>query len=358
VPDTLTVTMLPGDGVGPEVTEAAARVLEQVAGAGGIPLVLQRAPIGGAALDQGEQPLPPATLAMAERGQAVLLGAVGGPRWDRNPPEERPERGLLALRQALGVFANLRPVRALPALAARSPLRPERFGAGFDLLIVRELTGGLYFGEPKGRDGDVARDSMVYSAGEIARLAHVAFRAARGRRGKVTSVDKSNVLATSRLWRDVFEEVHGEYPDVVLEHMLVDTAAMELVAHPARFDVLATENTFGDILSDEAAALVGSIGLLPSASLGDVGRPGLFEPIHGSAPDIAGQGKANPIGAILSVAMILRHVAGQEVLAAAVERAVEGALAAGLATPDVAYAGATVVGTDAMTEAILARLAV
>jgi 3-isopropylmalate dehydrogenase len=308
------IAVLPGDGVGPEVCAEAVRVLA----ATGLPLRFQEAAIGGAALDAGEAALPAATRELCLAADAVLLGAVGGPRW-------RPglaEAGLLALRSALGVYANLRPVR----------------GEGADLLIVRELTGGLYFGQPRWRTHDEAVDTLRYTRAEIARLVRVGFAAARGRRRHVTSVDKANVLETSRLWRETVAEVAAEYPDVAVEHLLVDACALALVQSPQRFDVIVTENMFGDILSDEAAVLAGSIGMLASASLGD--GPGLFEPVHGSAPDIAGQGIANPYGAILSAAMLLRHGLGEVAAAAAVERAVADAIADGVRTRDMAPPGA------------------
>lgn len=350
----LNVVVLPGDGVGPEVTAAAERVLAVAARQAGLCLRLERHLIGGAALERGLPPLPEETLQAALKSDAVLLGAVGGPQWDDNPPELRPEAGLLRLRKALGVFANLRPVRLYPSLADVTPLRSEGRQGSVDLLIVRELIGGLYFGSPKRYEGDQAVDTMAYQVFEVERLARVAFEAARRRRRHLVSVDKSNVLMCSRLWRDVFSRVAREYPDVTLEHMLVDTAAMQLVARPERFDVLATENTFGDILSDEAAALVGSIGLLPSASLGESGRPGLYEPVHGSAPDIAGQGRANPIGAVLSVAMLFRYQLNRADVAQRIESAVEAVLAEGVRTADLAVASAA--STDQVAEAIVRHL--
>ena len=304
----MTVVLLPGDGVGPEVVAEARRCLE----ATGLGLTFATAPIGGAALDAGLPALPPATRELCLQGDAVLLGAVGGPRWTPGVPEA----GLLELRQALGVYANLRPIKTDTV----------------DLLIVRELTGGLYFGQPRWRTADEAVDTLRYSRREIERLVHVGFAAARGRRRLVTSVDKANVLETSRLWRATANAVAEQYPDVRCEHALVDSFAMALMQRPERYDVVVTENMFGDILSDEAAVLAGSIGLLPSASLG--AGPGLFEPAHGSAPDIAGHGAANPYGAILSAAMLLRHGLHEERAAAAVESAVAEALAAGVHTRD------------------------
>ncbi len=332
VPGEVRVALLPGDGIGPEVTREAVTVLQAVARRFHIQVGFTEFPIGGTAIDATGAPLPDATLAGCKGADAVLLGAVGGPRWDHLPGPGRPEAGLLQLRRALGVFANLRPVRVVSATAEASPLRPEVV-AGTDLLIVRELIGGLYFGEPRGRTGDDAVDTMRYSRSEVARVARVAFSLARARRRMVTSVDKANVLETSRLWRESVAAVAHDFPDVALEHMLVDTCAMYLVRAPVRFDVIVTENMFGDILSDEAGAAAGSLGLLPSASLGDH-PPFLYEPVHGSAPDIAGRGTANPVGAILSTAMLLRHSLDRRDAAAAVEEAVERVLASGLRTPD------------------------
>ncbi len=334
------VVLLPGDGIGPEVIAEAALVLRDAALFAGIDIDLVELPVGGAAIDRSGEPLPEETLQEAKRADAVLLGAVGSPRHDRLPRDRRPERALLGLRKGLRVFANLRPVRLHPALVGASPLRPERV-RGTDLLIVRELTGGIYFGTPRGvkgrGEGRVARNTMVYSVAEIRRIARVAFEAARGRRHKVTSVDKANILETSQLWREVVTRTARDYADVRLEHLYVDNAAMQLVARPTDFDVILTENMFGDILSDEAAMLAGGIGMLPSASLGE--GPGLFEPVHGSAPDIAGRGVANPLAAILSAAMLLRHSLGRPGEAARIEAAVarvldEGARTAELAGPE------------------------
>jgi 3-isopropylmalate dehydrogenase len=317
-------------------------------------LVMTEHAIGGAAIDAAGTALPEATRAACLAADAVLLGAVGGPRWDDPAAAVRPEQGLLGLRRAMGVYANLRPVRPHPALAAASPLRAERL-AGVDLLVVRELAGGLYFGEPRGRtvENGVARavDTLVYSEPEIERIVRVAFALARGRRRHVTSVDKANVLESSRLWRQVAVRVAAELPDVRIDHQLVDSAALRLMLAPGDFDVIVTENLFGDILSDEAAALAGSLGLLPSASLGE-GGPGLYEPVHGSAPDIAGRGIANPIGAILSAAMLLCHSLGLEAEAAAVESAVDATLAAGIHTPDLGGRA----GTEEVTADVIARL--
>jgi 3-isopropylmalate dehydrogenase len=314
-------------------------------------------PIGGAAIDAGGTALSAEVLAACGDADAVLLGAVGGPKWTTTDPDApRPEQGLLGLRRGLGLYANLRPVRPSPALAAASPLRGEVL-AGTDLLVVRELTGGLYFGE-RGRDDERAYDTCVYSVEEIERIARVGFESARRRgreRPRVSSVDKANVLETSRLWREVVDSVAADYPEVELEHMLVDNAAMQLVAGPSRFDVILTENMFGDILSDESAMLTGSLGMLPSASLGGDG-PGMFEPVHGSAPDIAGRGIANPLATFLTVAMMLRDGLDRAGDAARVERAVEAVLERGLRTPDLAGPGEEAVGTDEITAAVLAEV--
>lgn len=330
------IVLLPGDGIGPEVVAETRRLLEAVGAKFGRRFEFEEALIGGAAIDETGEPLPSATLAACERADAVLLGAVGGPKWDDPKAAVRPEQGLLGIRRALGLYANLRPVSRWDALAPASPLKAERL-EGVDFLLVRELTGGLYFGEPRVReateDGERAVDTLVYTDGEIRRIVRLACELARGRRGRVTSVDKANVLASSRLWREVASEVADEFPDVSLEHQLVDACAMRLITHAAEFDVVVTENMFGDILSDEASVLTGSLGLLPSASLGE-DRRGLYEPVHGSAPDIAGQGVANPLAAMMSAAMLLRHSLGFGEEAAAVERAVGEALAAGATTPD------------------------
>lgn len=348
------IVVLPGDGVGPEVTAAAVDVLRVAARRNGLEIDVQEALIGGAAFDATGSPLPDETIAACRAADAVLLGAVGGPKWADVAVEQRPEAGLLGLRKALGLFANLRPVRTLPFLADASPLKPEKL-EGVDIMVVRELTGGIYFGE-RGRTEQAAFDTCAYTAEEIERVLRAAGQLARQRRGKVTSVDKANVLDTSRLWRDTATRLFAEeFADVELEHLLVDAAAMHLLSRAADFDVMVTENMFGDILTDEASMLAGSMGLLPSASLGD-GGAGLYEPIHGSAPDIAGRDLANPCGAILSVAMLLRHSLGADDAADAVERAVAECLEAGVRTRDVAVAGQEPVGTRAFGEAVAARL--
>src|SRR5215210_2365153 len=338
-----TVVTLPGDGIGPEVLASALAVLEAVAP----DLEYDEQPFGGAAIDLHGAALTDETLEACKGADAVLLAAVGGPKWDSTDPSApRPEQGLLALRKGLGLFANLRPVRPLPALYDASPLKREVIERT-DMLVVRELTGGIYFGD-KGRANGKAHDLCEYSEHEIERIAQVAFRSARSR---VTSVDKANVLETSRLWREVVRRVHArDFPNVELQHVLVDNAAMMLIASPRHFDVILTENMFGDILSDEAAMLTGSIGMLPSASLGDPGTPGVFEPVHGSAPDIAGEGIANPLAMILSAAMMLRHGLAREDAAAAVESAVDRALEGGLRTTDLGGTATTAEATEAVLE--------
>jgi 3-isopropylmalate dehydrogenase len=342
------VLLLPGDGIGPEVVAQAVRVLDAVAQRFGHRFTYRTEAIGGQAIDRYGDPLPAQTREALRSCDAILLGAVGGPRWETGPV--RPEAGLLALRYELGLYANLRPAALLDGLESASPLRPEVV-RGTDFLLVRELTGGLYFGEPKGRDGARAVDTMAYTVQEVERVARVAFRAARTRRGRVHSVDKANVLETSRLWREVVSRVAQEFPDVELHHMLVDTCAMQLVRQPTAFDVILTENTFGDILSDEAAAVVGSIGLLPSASLGDR-PPFLYEPVHGSAPDIAGRGIANPLGTILSAALMLRYSFGLEEEARAVEASVRQVVREGIVPPDLGGRA----GTQEVGEAVVACL--
>jgi len=348
------IALCPGDGIGPEVLEEARRTLDAVGARFGHRFTTSEHLIGGAAIDATGTALPADTLSACAASDAVLLGAVGGPKWDDPQAPVRPEQGLLALRAGLGLWANLRPVSPYPCLRDRSSLRPDRI-AGVDLLVIRELTGGLYFGQPKMRtsdeDGRRAVDTLIYTEREIRRVVELAFRIAARRRGKLTSIDKANVLESSRLWRQIATEIGEQHPRVRLEHLLVDAAAMRLITHPSHFDVIVTENMFGDILTDEAAVLAGSIGLLPSASLGD-GPKGLYEPIHGSAPDIAGHAIANPVGAVLSVAMLLRYSLGLDREAAAVERAVEDALRDGARTRDV---GGTHT-THAMGDAIRERL--
>ena len=328
-----TIALLPGDGIGPEVVSGAAHVLQAIAKRFGHSFNLTRHPIGGAALRAADSPLPSATRDACLAADAVLLGAVGDPEFDRAPGDRRPEAALLQLRQELGVFANLRPAKVWPGLEDGSSLKPELI-RNLDLLIVRELTGGLYYAEPRGRtaDGDAALNTMRYSRHEIERIARVAFDCARRRSQRVTSVDKANVLEVSRFWREVVTDVASDYPDVTLEHQLVDSCALLLVTHPRKFDVLLAGNLFGDILSDEAGGVVGSLGLLPSASIGS--RGGLFEPVHGSAPDIAGKDMANPIATIASAAMLLRHALQLEDEAVAIEAAIGQTLASGLRTAD------------------------
>jgi 3-isopropylmalate dehydrogenase len=369
------IAVLPGDGIGAEVIREAVRVLEVVAGRAGLGLELAEGQIGGGAIDAHGTPLPDATLRLCQRSQAILFGAVGGPKWDHLRPEERPERGILKIRKALDLYANLRPARLYPMLVDSSPLRRE-IVEGSDLMVIRELTGGLYFGEPRGIEGTGPGrrgvNTMVYTVAEIERIAHLAFQVARGRRKRLTSVDKSNVLIVSQLWREVVTAVGKEYPDVALDHLLVDNCAMALVTHPRRFDTIVTENTFGDILSDEVAVIAGSMGMLPSASLGgpagkDAGESGhrghsdqmtigVYEPIHGTAPDIAGQGIANPLAAILSVAMLLRHSLDLPKEAEAVERAVERTLEAGWRTKDIHTPGCRLIGTAEMGAQVVREL--
>jgi 3-isopropylmalate dehydrogenase len=354
-----TIAVLPGDGIGPEVTREAVKVLRAVAQRFHLTLEFQEAPVGGAAFEAAGTPLPDRTLDLCRRADGILFGAVGGPRWDALPRKVRPEQGLLALRKAFDLYANLRPARLFPALVDASTLKPEVV-AGVDILVVRELTGGLYFGQPRGiekiPEGERGVDTLVYTTPEIERIARIAFEAARRRRRHLTSVDKANVLSTSELWRRIVSEMGAQFPDVRLDHMYVDNASMQLLRQPASFDVLVAENTFGDILSDEAAMLTGSIGLLPSASLGK--GAGLYEPIHGSAPDIAGQDKANPIAAILSAAMLLEYSLKAGPAAAAIESAVSRVLDQGYRTPDIQQAGTRAVGTgrmgDLIVEAVLA----
>ena len=352
------ITLLPGDGIGPEITAVARQLLDAVARRHGFSLSYDEQPVGGAAIDATGSPLPESTLEACRQGDAVLLAAIGSPRFDTLPREKRPETGLLALRAGLGLFANLRPVKTIPALIEASTLRPEVI-SGVDLLVVRELTGGIYFGTPKGRietEGqERAFNTMVYSTPEVDRIARVGFDLARQRRGELCSVDKANVLDVSQLWRERVDRMAPEYPDVAVSHLYVDNAAMQLVRAPRQFDVLLTGNLFGDILSDEAAMLTGSIGMLPSASLGSDG-PGLFEPVHGSAPDIAGQDKANPMAMVLSAAMMLRIGLRQEAAADDLEQAVDAVLAAGYRTGDLMAEGCTLLGCQAMGDQLLKQL--
>ena len=353
------IAILPGDGIGPEIIREARNVLDALR-RGGLALEVGEAPVGGAGYDAAGHPLPPATLELARAADAVLLGAVGGPRYDALPRELRPEQGILGIRRALALFANLRPALAYPELAAASTLKADVV-AGLDLVIVRELTGGVYFGEPRGRPTTAGGeregfDTMRYAESEIARIARVGFETARKRKHRLTSVDKANVLDTSMLWREVVTEVANEYPDVKLSHMYVDNAAMQLVRAPKSFDVIVTGNLFGDILSDEASMLAGSIGMLPSASL-DASGKGLYEPIHGSAPDIAGQDRANPLATILSLALMFRHTFARPDVADRIEAAVRTVLRSGLRTADIAASGEGAIGTRAMGEAVVAALA-
>ena len=348
------ICVLPGDGIGPEIIAQAVRVLNSL----DLKFELEEALLGGAAVDATGCPYPEATQKLAREADAVLLGAVGGPQWDSLPREKRPERGLLGIRKDLNLFANLRPAILYPELANASTLKPEVV-AGLDILIIRELTGDIYFGQPRGireENGErVGFNTMVYSESEIRRIGHVAFTAAGKRDKRVCSVDKMNVLECTQLWRDVMIEVSKDYPDIELSHMLVDNAAMQLVKAPKQFDVMVTGNMFGDILSDEASMLTGSIGMLPSASLDDK-QKGLYEPSHGSAPDIAGQGVANPLATILSVAMMLRYTFGQEAQALRIETAVKKVLAQGFRTGDIYERGTNRVGTKEMGDAVLAAL--
>jgi 3-isopropylmalate dehydrogenase len=352
------ICVLPGDGIGPEIIAEAVRVLKAL----DLKVELEEALLGGCAVDATGNPYPEATQKLAQAADAILLGAVGGPQWDTMPREQRPERGLLGIRKQLGLFANLRPAILYPELANASTLKPEVV-SGLDILIVRELTGDIYFGQPRGIetrmvDGKNQRygyNTMHYTESEIQRIGRVAFEAARKRNRKLCSIDKMNVLETTQLWRDVMIELAPEYPDVELSHMLVDNAAMQLVKAPKQFDVMVTGNMFGDILSDEASMLTGSIGMLPSASLNESGK-GMYEPCHGSAPDIAGKGVANPLATILSVAMMLRYTFAQEEAAARIEAAVKKVLAQGYRTGDIFEPGTSKVGTRAMGDAVLAAL--
>ena len=354
---TQNILLLPGDGIGPEIMAQAVRVLEKLK-TDGLDIAWDTALIGGCAVDATGVPLPQETLDKAEKAEAVLLAAVGGPQYDNLPREQRPERGLLAIRKAMNVFSNLRPAIVYPELVEASTLKPEVV-SGLDIIIVRELVGDIYFGEPRGiemRDGErVGFNTMIYSESEIRRIAHSAFKTAQKRAKKLCSVDKMNVLECTQLWRDVVIEVSAEYPDVELSHMLVDNAAMQLVRNPKQFDVMVTGNIFGDILSDAASMLTGSIGMLPSASI-DANGKGLYEPIHGSAPDIAGKNMANPLAMILSVAMMLRHSLNQVAAADRVDAAVKKVLAQGYRSGDIMTAGGTKVGTVEMGDAVLVAL--
>jgi 3-isopropylmalate dehydrogenase len=351
------IAVLPGDGIGPEVMKEAVRVLDAVASKYGFTAETEWAHVGGAAIDHHGEPLPDSTLKLCEASGAILFGSVGGPKWENLPPHLQPERGaLLPLRKHFQLYCNLRPARVYPALAAACPLRPDIVGSGFDILCVRELTGDIYFGQPKGREGsgptERAFDTMVYSRFEIERIARFAFQAARTRRRKVMSVDKANVLTTMVLWREVVTAVSKEYPDVALEHIYVDNAAMQLLKRPHDFDVLLAGNMFGDILSDECAMLTGSMGLLPSASIAE-GTFGMYEPAGGSAPDIAGKGIANPIAQVLSVALMLRYSFHEEKAAADIEKAVETVINQGLRTADIWTEGSTKLSTSQMGDALV-----
>ncbi len=352
------IAILPGDGIGPEITAQAVAVLKAL-GRGGVTLAMEEAPVGGAAFDAAGDPLPDATLRLAKEADAILFGSVGGPQYDSLPRPKRPEQALLRLRKELGLFANLRPATVHPQLVNASTLRPEVV-SGLDVLILRELTGDIYFGQPRGiraaeGGGREGFDTMRYTEREIVRIARVGFEAARKRAGRLCSVDKANVLETSQLWREVVTAVGKDYPDVALSHMYVDNAAMQLLRDPKQFDVIVTGNMFGDILSDEASMLTGSIGMLPSASLDEAGK-GLYEPIHGSAPDIAGKNVANPLATILSAAMMLRYSLGEDAAAARVEQAVARVLTQGLRTADLHEPGTTRLGTREMGAAVVAAL--
>lgn len=346
-----TIAVIPGDGIGPEVIREALRVLECAVRGTDIELDFTEYMAGGCAIDAAGTPLPDVTLEAAKRSDAVLLGAVGGEKWDTMPSGKRPENALLGLRSALGLFANLRPALLYPQLASACPLKDALTKDGLDIMVIRELTGGAYFGK-KERTEEFAYDTMMYTEPEVRRIAHVGFKTAMGRKKSLVSVDKANVLESSRLWRSVVIDVAKEYPEVSLSHMYVDNAAMQLVRNPAQFDVIVTENMFGDILSDEAAMVTGSIGMLPSASLGN-GTLGMYEPVHGSAPDIAGQGVANPLATILSAAMMMRYSLGREDIAAKIEAAVSKVLEDGARTKDIALAGEQTLSTPQMGDKVL-----
>jgi len=359
------ITLLPGDGIGPEVTEAAKQILEKIGEIFGHQFEMTAYPIGGIAIDETGVALPDETLAACKKADAVLLGAVGGPKWDDPNASVRPEQGLLGLRKELGLFANLRPVQPHPELLAASPLKEDRL-AGVNMLILRELTGGIYFGQPSEKrvaasGEEEALDTMIYSESEIRRIAKLAFELAGERRKKVTSIDKANVLESSRLWRKTVAKVAQDYLEVELENLLIDAATMHLISRPSDFDVMVTMNLFGDIITDEASMLTGSMGNMPSASLGEdlnsFGKPrGMYEPIHGSAPDIAGQGIANPIGTILSTAMMLRHSLGLSAEAEAIEKAVDAVLSSGHRTADITKSGESPLSTTEMTEQLIKEL--
>ncbi len=350
-----TMAVLSGDGIGPEVMSQGINVLQKIASKYGHEFTFNEAPMGGIAIDQFGDSCPDSTIKTCEQSDAILLGAVGGPKWSDPAAAVRPEQGLLKVRKHFELFANLRPVKTYPVLAQHVPLRPE-FLEGVDMVFVRELTGGLYFGPRQDQgDGDSAYDTELYTTPEVDRVAHVAFRAAQTRRKKVTSVDKANVMASSRLWRRSVTKIHEDYSDVELEHVLADACSMYLITRPASFDVILASNMFGDILSDEASVLAGSLGMSPSASLGS-SKFGLYEPIHGSAPDIAGQGKANPTGTILSTAMLLRYTLGLETEAQAIEAAVEATLASGARTADIATRGSAYISTTEFAQTILSNL--
>jgi 3-isopropylmalate dehydrogenase len=351
----LKIVMLPGDGIGPEIAAGAKLVLETVADKFFHQLDVEEALMGGAAYEKTGEPLPDATLVKCQAADAVFLAAVGGPQWDNLPDGKRPENGLLKIRKEMGLFANLRPAILFPQLAEASSLKASVLGSGLDILVIRELTGGAYFGE-KAQTADYAYDTMYYTAIEIERVARVGFEMARTRGSKLMSVDKANVLSSSRLWREVVLRIASDYPDVALEHMYVDNCAMQLVRNPRQFDVIVTENMFGDILSDEAAMLTGSIGMLPSASLGQPGTPGLFEPIHGSAPKYAGMDIANPLASIMSIAMMMRYGFKLPGEANAIETAVQQALSDGFRTRDIMQAGAEQVGTQKMAALVAERI--
>ncbi|PPA72185.1 3-isopropylmalate dehydrogenase [Jeotgalibacillus proteolyticus] len=349
-----TVAVLQGDGIGKEVTKSAVKVLQAVGRRFDHSFQVKKGMIGGEAIDNAGDPLPKETVELCEKSDAILLGAVGGPRWDQNPSHLRPEKGLLAIRKHFGLFANLRPVKAVPGMVDASPLK-EHLVEQVDMMIVRELTGGLYFGEPKRKSANGAVDTLTYSRAEIERIVEKAFELARVRKGKVTSVDKANVLESSKLWREIVEEKKEYYPDIELEHILVDAAAMKMITQPSSFDVVVTENLFGDILSDEASVITGSLGMLPSASIRSDGF-GLYEPVHGSAPDISGMNIANPAAAILSVAMMLKYSFNMSTEAAAVEQAVYSVYKDGYCTTDVQKVGHRVLSTTAFTDKVIEEL--